>query len=243
MIALDSKKHKTHLINILVDIYKNALLGSILGFKGGTAAMLFYDLPRFSVDLDFDLIKIFPKASQERENFVTELTRVVKSKYQIKDQSAKYNTLFWLVSYGEGAANIKIEISVRGNPYNHYNLKPFYGVSVKVLDIRDMIAHKLVALTERRSTANRDLFDAHYFLSSKYVSEINYDVIKGRLGMNPKEFYEHLLEFLAGVDNRRILDGLGEILSRSKKDWVKAKLLVELKELVKRQRDLVGGEV
>jgi len=28
----------------------------VLGFKGGTAAMLFYGLPRFSVDLDFDLL-------------------------------------------------------------------------------------------------------------------------------------------------------------------------------------------
>lgn len=32
-------------------------MSSVLGFKGGTAALLFYGLPRLSVDLDFDLIK------------------------------------------------------------------------------------------------------------------------------------------------------------------------------------------
>ena len=53
-LPLDITKHKTHLTNILIDIYKNSSLAPILGFKGGTAAMLFYKLPRFSVDLDFE---------------------------------------------------------------------------------------------------------------------------------------------------------------------------------------------
>ncbi len=56
MKALDITKHKTHLTNILLDVYKNSTLSPVLGFKGGTAAMLFYKLPRFSVDLDFDLL-------------------------------------------------------------------------------------------------------------------------------------------------------------------------------------------
>lgn len=37
-------------------IHKNIML-QILGFKGGTAAYIFYDLNRFSTDLDFDLTK------------------------------------------------------------------------------------------------------------------------------------------------------------------------------------------
>ena len=53
---MDITKHKTNLTNILIDIYKDSLLSSRLGFKGGTATMLFYNLPRFSVDLDFDII-------------------------------------------------------------------------------------------------------------------------------------------------------------------------------------------
>ena len=41
---------------VLEGIYRDISLAGSLGFKGGTAAMLFYDLPRFSVDLDFDLL-------------------------------------------------------------------------------------------------------------------------------------------------------------------------------------------
>ena len=54
--ALDTAKHKNILIKILKDIYTDATISPILGFKGGTAATFFYDLDRFSVDLDFDLL-------------------------------------------------------------------------------------------------------------------------------------------------------------------------------------------
>jgi len=42
---------------VLKDIYTDADLAAYLGFKGGTALMLFYELPRFSVDLDFNLLQ------------------------------------------------------------------------------------------------------------------------------------------------------------------------------------------
>ena len=52
----DINKHKFFLVSILKDIYSDIELANSLGFKGGTAQMLFYDLPRFSVDLDFNLL-------------------------------------------------------------------------------------------------------------------------------------------------------------------------------------------
>ena len=44
--------HKNVLIRILKDIFTDPTIGPVLGFKGGTAAYLFYGLNRFSVDLD-----------------------------------------------------------------------------------------------------------------------------------------------------------------------------------------------
>ena len=43
---------------ILKDIYADITINSLLGFKGGTCAYFFYNLPRFSVDLDFDLLEL-----------------------------------------------------------------------------------------------------------------------------------------------------------------------------------------
>jgi predicted nucleotidyltransferase component of viral defense system len=52
----DINRHKFYLVSVLKDIYSDTELAALLGFKGGTAQMLFYDLPRFSVDLDFNLL-------------------------------------------------------------------------------------------------------------------------------------------------------------------------------------------
>jgi predicted nucleotidyltransferase component of viral defense system len=49
---VDINRHRFLLVQILKDIYADLELANCLGFKGGTALMFFYDLPRFSVDLD-----------------------------------------------------------------------------------------------------------------------------------------------------------------------------------------------
>ena len=54
--TLDISGHKTILFQILKDVYSDTTIAPFLGFKGGTAALMFYGLDRFSVDLDFDLL-------------------------------------------------------------------------------------------------------------------------------------------------------------------------------------------
>lgn len=241
MRALEITQHKVHLTNILMDIYKNSNLSGLLGFKGGTAGMLFYGLPRFSVDLDFDFLPTSQKSDALINMVTKELGGVVESKYNVIDKSTKLNTLFWVLSYGKGFSHVKIEVSTRKVPYNHYSLQNYYGTSIKLITAPDMIAHKLVAIMDRATTANKDIFDSHYFLSSKYADEVNYDIIKHRTSLEPQEFYKKLLLFLDGVDGGNILSGLGEVLTEPQKDWAKAKLLVELKGLVARQLNLLDG--
>lgn len=53
--AFSVDTHKRVLTELLVDIIK--YLGPKVAFKGGTAAMMFYNLPRMSLDLDFDLFQ------------------------------------------------------------------------------------------------------------------------------------------------------------------------------------------
>ena len=60
---MDTNKHKFFMLQLLKDLFSDALLSSVLAFKGGTATMFFYDLPRFSTDLDFNLLN----PEQEKE--------------------------------------------------------------------------------------------------------------------------------------------------------------------------------
>lgn len=239
MKALVPATHKIHLTNILLDMYKDDLLCSVLGFKGGTAALFFYQLSRFSADLDFDLTGHYEKDSEPLQRIIDRITSIVSKKYTVLDQSKKYNTLFWLVSYGTGLSHIKIEISTRDVSENHYHLIPFYGVTIRVMDIGDMIAHKLVAVMNRKHPANRDLFDAHHFLSSSAATQINNAIITAKTGKNPKEFYKALLEYVRKINPKQILSGLGELLSESQKQRMKTKLLGELEGLIRRQIDML----
>ena len=53
------------MMRILKDVYTDAILSSLLAFKGGTSLMFFYGLPRFSTDLDFNILD----RTREKEAF------------------------------------------------------------------------------------------------------------------------------------------------------------------------------
>ena len=236
---LDTQKHKVHLSNILSLLYKNSLVGANLGFKGGTACYFFYELPRFSVDLDFDLILPNLINKPGIEKIVENISLILEKNYDVVDFSTKYNTLFWLLSYEMGQHKIKIEVSTRDFP-NTYKPRNYYGTTVNVLQIGDIIAHKLVAIQDRKITANRDIFDAHFFLSSCYATLINDEIIKFRTGKSPKVFYKDLLLFIENYNPKSPLDGLGELLDERQKNWVRSgKMKSELVGLIERRIDAI----
>ena len=113
----DPIKHKIVLINLLKDIYSDVELRTILGFKGGTAAMMFYDLPRLSVDLDFDLLR-----EDKKELVLEKIKKILQPYGEIHDVAEKRFTLFFLLSYEKGKQAVKIEISKRKGP-NVYEFK------------------------------------------------------------------------------------------------------------------------
>jgi len=235
---LNTSTHTNHLVKILTAIYKNPYLNNYLGFKGGTALMLFYNLNRLSVDLDFDLTAKVAKNSAEFKKIIYEITKLLeKESYILKDNSEEYNTLFWAVSYGSGTKQIKVEISTKEQPFDTYEIKNLYGISIKTSTLPNLIAHKLVALVSRTMFANRDLFDTHYLLE-KYPENINYQVIQDRLQKDPSEFYTYLLDFLGKMKSNNLLDSIGELINESQKNWIRDNLLKETKGLIQKQLDL-----
>jgi len=88
---LNIAKHRLVMGSIIRDIYNDVSISSLLGFKGGTCAYFFYGLPRFSVDLDFDLLI----KDKENEVFIFEKIKNILKKYgDIKDSFIKSNTIF-----------------------------------------------------------------------------------------------------------------------------------------------------
>ncbi len=216
---LDKAIHKNILIKILKDIYANNSLGSLLGFKGGTAAHLFYNLNRFSVDLDFDLLD----ATKEKEVF-SKIESIIKKYGKIKEKSNKKYTLFFLLSYSEGSKNIKIEINKR-NFDSQYEVKGYLGISMLVMRKEDMFAHKLVAMTERKKTASRDIFDVNFFLNEEWG--VNKETVEKRTSMEFNDYLKKCIEFIESIPDNRLLSGLGDLIDERKKMTIKKNLKKE----------------
>lgn len=223
--ALDISKHKNILIRILKDIYTDSTIAPLLGFKGGTAAYMFHSLNRFSVDLDFDLL------DDSKEDYVFERIEKIVSVYgKIKSKRKKRFTLFFELSYAEEDHNIKVEIN-RRKFGSKYELAAYFGISMKVMVKEDMFANKIVAMYERLDKTNRDIFDVWFFLQKNWP--INKDLVAKRTNMTFKNFIQECISTLEKMHDRKILDGIGELLDSKQKAWAKAKLRTETVFLLK----------
>ncbi len=209
-------KHKNILLQILKDIYFDTSISPYLGFKGGTAAMMFYDLPRNSVDLDLDLLD----ESKEAEIF-EKIHQIISNYGRITDSSQQRFNLRNVISYDKKTQNIKVEVNLRQFG-SKYEVKNLLGISMLVMVQEDMFAHKLMAMIERVGKTSRDIFDVHYFAKNNWP--INKKIVEGRSGVSFKETLEKAIVQLESMNNKYILDGLGELLSDAQKDSVKVKL-------------------
>jgi predicted nucleotidyltransferase component of viral defense system len=216
---VDINRHKFFLVQILKDIYSEVELVNCLGFKGGTALMFFYGLPRFSVDLDFNLI------NKEKEEIVYEKMNKILLKYgTIYDKAKKFYGPVIVLDYGVGERKLKIEISKRTFE-NRYEIKNFLGINMKVMVLPDMFAHKLCALLDRNLIASRDIFDCWFFMKNQ--SPLNKEIVESRMSVPLADYIQKCIDRLEKVSNKGLLLGIGELMDNEMKKFVRTKLRTE----------------
>lgn len=218
-------KHKNILLQILKDIYSDTSIAPYLGFKGGTAAHLFYGLNRDSFDLDFDLL------DESKQKMVFEKVQKIAESYgKVIDSKIKRFNLLNVISYDAKSQNIKIEIN-RRDFGSRYEVKTLLGISMLVMVREDMFAHKLMAMLERVGKTSRDIYDVWYFLKNNWP--INKKIVERRSGVSFKEALQKCINEMEKIKDRNLLVGLGESLSDAQKDWARAKLKSETIFLLK----------
>lgn len=218
-------KHKFFLVQILKEIYSDIELASCLGFKGGTALMFFYDLPRFSVDLDFNLL------DKSKEQAVYDKVRKILLKYgKIFDEAIKFYGPIIVLDYGVGERKLKVEISNRVWN-NHYEIKNMLGINMKVMSTPDMFAHKLCALLDRSEITNRDIFDSWFFMSKQ--TPINAAIVETRMEMPFADYVQKCIDHLEAMSDKGMLNGLGELMDDDMKKFVRTKLRTETISLLR----------
>lgn len=236
---LNKERHQLIMGQVLRDIYNDAFLAPLLGFKGGTCARFFYGLPRFSVDLDFDLLVDNTITSNE---ILVKVENILKKYGIVKERHVKKHTIFLLLSYGEADRNIKVEVNTRlfaPNVKEHYTLEEYLGIPMMIAKRGYMFANKLAALTLRRKTAMRDVYDIWYF--SKNTWDIDTEILKIRTGKTVKEYLNDCIGVIVRIKDSEILQGLGELLNEKEKNWVKNNLRSEAIFLLKNYLTVFGA--
>ncbi len=223
--TLDYSKHKNILLQILKDIYSDTAIAPYLGFKGGTAAAMFYGLDRDSVDLDFDLL------DESKETVVFDKIQKIAAQYgKTVDSRIKRFNLINVIAYDLKSQNIKVEVSQRSFG-SRYELKTLLGISMLVMVHEDMFANKLMAMYERIGKTSRDIYDVYFFTKNRWP--LNREIVEQRAHMPFKDLIAACVVRLEKMDDRHILDGLGELLSEPQKNWVRVNLRPETIFLLK----------
>jgi len=213
------------MVQLLKDIYNDAELAHCLGFKGGTALMLLHELPRFSVDLDFNLLV------PERQDAVYQKIRKIVRQYgKIHDEAQKFYGGIVVLDYGIAERKLKVEFSNR--PDNDaYEIRNLLGISMKVMQLEDMFANKLCALLHRTNIVNRDIFDCWFLMNNR--TPINQKIIEQKTGKALPDYLQDCIDTLENLPNKSLLDGLGELANPELKTFIRNKLRNETIFLLK----------
>lgn len=230
---LNRDLHRAILINVLGAIYSDSQIRTLLGFKGGTAAFLFYGLPRFSVDLDFDLLD-----ESKKELVFARLKEILPKVGRIDQAQDKQHTLFFLIDYKKGERNLKVEISKRSDKAE-YTVKNYLGIPMLVMKEDDAAAGKLAAFTTRKKFASRDMFDMWYFLKENLP--IDEEFLKEKTGLSLNEALGEAQKRIKDIKQTELLAGLGDLLDNKQKAFMKNRLVDELTFQLKLRQSFKKG--
>lgn len=215
---MDIAIHRYFMMQVLLAIFRDKELSVQLAFKGGTSLMLFHKLPRFSTDLDFNLLD-----DTKAESVFHALHNLLLRFGKIDDEAMKFYGPLLVLNYGGGNRMLKIEVSTRQYD-NHYEIKTLAGTDVRVMITSDMFAHKLCALGERITP--RDIFDVWFFLQKS--TAINPNIVRLRTGMSVADYAAQCAESVRKTSPKVLMQGIGELIGDEKqKTFVRSRLIEE----------------
>jgi hypothetical protein len=216
--------------NIIIEVVQalaKSKAGAQIAFKGGTALKLFYGLPRYSEDVDYDML---PGGSgEELLNILSRLFK--KQKWEITDQALKHFTLLFELRFAGVDRNfrLKIEISTRKKHFDT-SIQSLRGVPVLTLEPSVLMTEKLITFLER--DAGRDIFDAWFILNGAYP--LNESMIREGFG-DERRFYQSMLEKVTKADPMKISRDTGKLIGPDQRNWIKTSFLTDFKMLIRRK--------
>jgi predicted nucleotidyltransferase component of viral defense system len=157
-------------LEVLDELNSKKLLGNLV-FGGGTMLRLCWGLNRFSVDLDFWVVKDI-----DFKKLFTQIENCLKVSYVIIDSANKFYTLLFeiksknypralKIEIRKGAKKIDIEKAIAFSKYSNSQ------VILNTVFLDDMMRAKIEAILDRKEI--RDAFDIEFLLKKGIKLNIN----------------------------------------------------------------------
>ncbi len=202
---------KDYLLTLLLyEIY--TVFNSELIFKGGTSLKYFYNLNRFSEDLDFSYTGInSPEGRRLITDNINKALDRLSLQYQVihrehrghKEKGMVTGVNFEIRIQGPLSKrlgqmqNIKIDVSVRKdvlrNPDTKYLLPAYQDITtftVPVMNIEEIIAEKIASVLERDKM--RDIYDLYFLLVIRGIKP-DESMVKEKINRREEEFDSQML--------------------------------------------------
>ncbi|MGO9138331.1 MAG: nucleotidyl transferase AbiEii/AbiGii toxin family protein [Syntrophales bacterium] len=156
----DLIKQEQFEIEVLDKLNSGKFLSHLI-FGGGTMLRLCHGLDRFSIDLDFWLLRKVPKT------LPGDLKDYLAKYYTLKDATDKFYTILLELKATRYPRSLKIEVREKTGTFRTeqaiaYSRYSTLQVMVKTVSLPDMMASKVNAFLDRKEI--RDVYDLEFFI-------------------------------------------------------------------------------
>jgi predicted nucleotidyltransferase component of viral defense system len=215
--------------NIVIEVVQavaKSEAGAQIAFKGGTALKLFYGLPRYSEEADYDMLP--GRSGEELLDILNRLSK--RKKWEVTDRALKFYALLFELRFAGIDRNfrLKIEISTRLKEFDT-GIQSLRGVPVLTLEPSFLMTEKLITFLNRN--AGRDIFDAWFILNGAY--QLNRQMIEDAFG-SEVAFFKAILRKVDRADQKAISRDTGKLLGPDQRKWIKTSLFLDSFQLLTR---------
>ena len=200
----DLVKQEQFEIEVLDNLNSGRFLNNLV-FGGGTMLRLCFGLGRFSVDLDFWIVK-----ETDTGKLFEDLNRWLAQMYTIKDAAQKFHTLLFEIRSENYPQSLKIEIrkdlrKIKTEQSIAYSKYSNTQVLLNVVSLSDMMTGKIKASLDRKEI--RDIFDMEF-------------LFKKGIGLNaPPESLRDILKVIDSFKKKDYTVKLGSLLAQDQRKY------------------------
>jgi len=201
-------------------------VGGALAFKGGTALRLFWDLPRYSEDLDFvrtgsaapeAVLKAFTSAAEERG-------------WEVTDAAVKKQTVLCEYRFRWEGPNFHLKLEASMRPGRRpVEVRGLRGVPVVVLREDALSAEKLLAFLDR--DAARDAYDLWFILDRRL--KVDAAALRKACG-SAAAYYRRAIQKAGRLRPRRLANDVGKLVDARGREWLRTTFRDDLLRLLHR---------